>query len=98
MIKGKPNLQNRGSSSTDVARRTRSLIAKVIVDFDQIGNVIDYDCMLFLVGLIDHDYSNNRLELTITITPCLLRIGNYAFCTLLLFPMMWTILVNQIRK
>ena len=47
MIKGKSSLLNRGSSRIDVARRIPSLIAKLIVDYDWIGNVIDYDTSHF---------------------------------------------------
>jgi len=47
MIKGKSSLQNRGSSRIDVARRIPYLIAKLIVDYDWIRNVIDYDTSHF---------------------------------------------------
>jgi len=57
-------------------------MAKVIVDYDDNGNVIDYGYILFLVNSIDYDYdySNNcnRLRLTITITPCLVTISTRA--------------------
>jgi len=46
-IKGKSSLQNRGSSRIDVARRIPYLIAKLIVDYDWIRNVIDYDTSHF---------------------------------------------------
>ena len=66
----KPSHHNRCSSYSDVGWRFPSLIAKVIVDYDSIGNVIDYDDISFFVSSIDYDYSKNcnRLRLMITIT------------------------------
>jgi len=57
------------------------LIAKLIVDYDWIGNVIDYDYISFLVSSIDCDHSKNcnRLRLAITITPCLLTKNTISF-------------------
>jgi len=36
------------------------LIAKVVVDYDEIGNVVDYDYIVFLVNSIDYDWIESR--------------------------------------
>jgi len=56
----------------DVGWRFPSLFAKLNVDYDYIGNAIDYDYISFLVNSIDYDYSKNCNQLqSITISPCL---------------------------
>jgi len=53
----KTSHQNRGLLRFDVVRRITSLVAKVTVDYDLIGNIIiDYDYMPFLVSSINYDY------------------------------------------